>query len=182
MKTVYLIGGTMGVGKTTVCRELQKALPNSVFLDGDWCWDAQPFQVNEETKAMVLQNICFLLNQFIRCSVYESIVFCWVLHEQRILDAILERLDSADCQIKAISLVCSQATLRERLKKDIAGGVRTADVVERSLAKLPLYNQLDTVKVDTDNRSVKSITEQLLRLDDNRLENTRKRNAIGGQK
>ena len=39
MKTIYLIGGTMGVGKTTVSQQLKKELPNSVFLDGDWCWD-----------------------------------------------------------------------------------------------------------------------------------------------
>lgn len=38
MKTVYLIGGTMGVGKTTVCQLMKAKLPNSVFLDGDWCW------------------------------------------------------------------------------------------------------------------------------------------------
>lgn len=53
MKHLYIIGGTMGVGKTTVGQLLKKQLPNSVFLDGDWCWDADPFQVTEETKAMV---------------------------------------------------------------------------------------------------------------------------------
>ena len=41
MKTLYLIGGTMGVGKTTVSQQLKKDLANSVFLDGDWCWDAR---------------------------------------------------------------------------------------------------------------------------------------------
>ena len=45
MKTLYLIGGTMGVGKTSACRALQQLLPNSVFLDGDWCWNIHPFQV-----------------------------------------------------------------------------------------------------------------------------------------
>ena len=64
MKTLYLIGGTMGVGKTTVSQQLKKDLINSVFLDGDWCWDASPFQVTEETKEMVLNNICYLLNNF----------------------------------------------------------------------------------------------------------------------
>ena len=64
MKSLYLIGGTMGVGKTTVCRILKQQLPDAVFLDGDWCWDADPFVVTEETKAMVLQNICFMLGQF----------------------------------------------------------------------------------------------------------------------
>ncbi len=70
MKKIYIIGGTMGVGKTAVCQELKKMLPASVFLDGDWCWDMHPFQVNDETKRMVLQNIVFLLNQFIHCSIY----------------------------------------------------------------------------------------------------------------
>ena len=52
MKRLYLLGGTMGVGKTTVSQQLKQDLPNSVFLDGDWCWDADPFQVTEETKSL----------------------------------------------------------------------------------------------------------------------------------
>ena len=48
MKHLYIIGGTMGVGKTTVCRILKEKLEGSVFLDGDWCWDMHPFQVTEE--------------------------------------------------------------------------------------------------------------------------------------
>ena len=31
MKTLYLIGGTMGIGKTTISRQLKKGLHNSVF-------------------------------------------------------------------------------------------------------------------------------------------------------
>ena len=49
MKTLYLIGGTMGVGKTTVSQQLKKELTNSVFLYVLWCWDADPFQVTDET-------------------------------------------------------------------------------------------------------------------------------------
>ena len=67
MKTLYMIGGTMGVGKTTVGQQLKRTLPNSVFLDGDWCWDASPFQVTDETKSMVIDNICYLLNNFLKC-------------------------------------------------------------------------------------------------------------------
>ena len=70
MKKLYLIGGTMGVGKTTVSQTLKMQLENSVFLDGDWCWDAHSFQVTEETKEMVLQNICTILNNFLQCSEY----------------------------------------------------------------------------------------------------------------
>lgn len=55
----------MGVGKTAICQNMKNKLDNCVFLDGDWCWDAHPFLVTEETKKMVTDNICFLLNQFI---------------------------------------------------------------------------------------------------------------------
>ena len=49
-----------GVGKTTVCRELNKILDNSIFLDGDRCRDMDPFVVTDETKEMVTDNICYL--------------------------------------------------------------------------------------------------------------------------
>ena len=68
MKNLYIVGGTMGVGKTAVCQQLKMNLPNSVLLDGDWCWDASPFQVTDETKSMVTDNICYLLNNFLHCS------------------------------------------------------------------------------------------------------------------
>lgn len=149
MKTLYLIGGPMGAGKTTVSRALQKQLDHSVFLDGDWCWDARPFLVTEETKQMVLGNIRFLLGQFLRCSAYRHVIFCWVLHEQSILDAVLDGLDLSGCTVKRVSLVCSEAELHARLQRDVDAGLRTADVIPRSLARLPAYAGLDTVKLDT---------------------------------
>ena len=148
MKNLFLIGGTMGVGKTTTCRILEQKLNNSVFLDGDWCWDMHPFQVTEETKRMVEENICFLLNNFIRCSAYENIVFCWVMHQQAILDDILSRLETENCKIHAISLVCGEHALQDRLQKDVSAGVREEEVIQRSVARLPLYRVLDTDKID----------------------------------
>ena len=164
MKTLYLIGGAMGVGKTAVSRLLKQDLPNAVFLDGDWCWDASPFQVTEETKAMVLENICFLLNQFLHCSAYEHVIFCWVMHQQAIIDSILARLDTADCNVKCISLLADEVTLRKRLKADVDKGVRTADVVDRSVARIPLYRELNTLKVDTRNKTVQQIALEIASL------------------
>lgn len=147
-KQLYIIGGTMGVGKTTVGRVLRDRLANCAFLDGDWCWDMHPFQVNDQTKRMVLNNICFLLNSFLHCPSYKNIVFCWVLHQQSILDELLSRLDTTCCAVNAVSLLCREAVLRERLKRDVQAGLRTADVVERSISRLPLYASLRTRKVD----------------------------------
>jgi predicted ABC-type ATPase len=55
-KTLYLISGPMGAGKTAVSEQLVKQLPQAVMLDGGWCWAMDPFVVNDATKAMVMDN------------------------------------------------------------------------------------------------------------------------------
>ena len=164
MKTLYLIGGTMGIGKTTVSQQLKQDLPNSVFLDGDWCWDASPFQVTEETKAMVTDNICYLLNSFLHCSAYENVIFCWVMHQQSIIDSILEKLDAKNCDVKCISLITDEINLRKRLTADVENGIRAADVIDRSVARISLYQTLDTIKIDTSNKTVQMIADEIIQL------------------
>jgi len=148
MKNLIIVGGTAGVGKTTTCRELQKILPRNVFLDGDWCWDMRPFLVTGETKKMVESNIAHLLNNFLDCSEFENVIFCWVLHQQKILDDLIARLNHSDCTIHCFSLVSSKQALSERLSRDIAGGKREPGIIARSVAAIPLYDALDTVKID----------------------------------
>ena len=150
-KTLYLIGGPMGVGKTTVCRELNRMPPASVMLDGDWCWCADPFQVTPETKRMVLDNICHLLGNFLRCSAYENVIFCWVMHERAIIDEILGRLPIEKCsaEFRLVSLVAHEDELRRRIEGDVRAGLRDEEAVARSLSYLPRYRNLDTELIDT---------------------------------
>jgi Shikimate kinase len=163
MKALYLIGGTMGVGKTTISKQLKQELNQSVFLDGDWCWDMHPLIVNEETKAMVLDNICHLLNNFIHCSSYENIIFCWVMHEQSIIDGILKKLDTSNLNIKSISLISDEASLTQRIAKDIASNLRQPDVLKRSLERLAMYQELNTIKIDTSNKDIPTIINTILK-------------------
>lgn len=161
MKRLILIGGPMGVGKTAVGRALRNQIPNSVFLDGDWCWDANPFTVTEETKAMVLENIRFLLGQFLRCSAYETVIFCWVMHQQNIVDAILSGLPLDNVWVWAISLTAEPEELRRRLEEDVSRGLRQPDVVERGLTYLPAYGRMNTEKVDTTQLSPEAVAGML---------------------
>jgi len=161
MKHLYMIGGPMGVGKTTVCQALKRQMNKSVFLDGDWCWDMNPFVVTQETKAMVLDNIVHMLTGFLHCSELEHIIFAWVMHEQEIIDGILKMLPLENCQVHAISLTCSKEALRVRLHSDIAAGLRTEDVIARSLSKLPMYETLSTQKIDTTNMTIDDVVEAI---------------------
>ena len=150
-KTLYLIGGPMGVGKTAVCRELNRMLPASVMLDGDWCWCADPFQVTPETKHMVLDNICHLLGNFLRCSTYENVILCWVMHERAIIDDILGKLpvEECDAEVRTVSLVADEDELRRRVEEDVRVGMRDEGAVARTLSYLPRYRDLDTELIDT---------------------------------
>ena len=74
MRTLYIVGGAMGVGKTTTCRLLCERLENSALLDGDWLWALHPFRVTDVTKRLVCDNIVAVLNNFLACSELENIV------------------------------------------------------------------------------------------------------------
>ena len=152
----------MGIGKTSTCQILKNKLQSSVFLDGDWCWDMNPFIVTEETKRMVNDNICFLLNNYIKCSVYENIIFCWVMHEQSIIDTLLSRLNSGHALIHNISMICSPGALEDRLSKDIVAGIRTPEVRSRSLKKLPLYQTLNTHKINVTDLTPEEVVASIL--------------------
>ena len=164
MKTLYLIGGAMGVGKTAAGRELKLLLDKSVFLDGDWCWDMHPFTVNDETKKMVLDNICFMLSSFIKCSAIENIIFCWVMHEQSIIDEISSRINVSGCKVISVSLTCSREALAERLRRDIDAGLRSGDIIKRSTERLPMYRALDTVKIDVSEITAAEAAEMIAEL------------------
>ncbi len=107
-----------------------------------------PFVVTDETKAMVESNIAHLLNGFLACSEFENVIFCWVLHEQYILDDLIKALNLDGCTTHCFSLVSTEQALAERLNRDVAAGKRSADITERSVSRIPLYDELDTVKID----------------------------------
>lgn len=163
MKRLIVVGGPMGVGKSATCRELHRLLGGSALLDGDWCWDLNPFTVNGETKAMVLDNIHHLLNNFLRCTACERVIFCWVLQERSILDAVLDGLDLRGVEVHCFALVADAAALRKRIGRDVARGLRGADALDRSLAYLPKYASLGAELLDVSSIGPREAAMELAR-------------------
>ncbi len=158
MKNIIFINGTMGVGKSSVCRELNKQLPASVWLDGDWCWMADPFTVTDETKAMVTDNICYVLNNFISCSQYENIIFCWVMDYESIYESIACRLNSENCNIFRFTLCCSESELKKRIENDT---LQEGRAFSRSLERVKRFDGMNTVKIRNDNMTPRRTAEKL---------------------
>lgn len=161
MKKVIFISGTMGSGKSTVSRLCSELLTRSVWLDGDWCWMMHPFQVSDQTKAMVLDNITYLLNQFLAQPDFDYILFSWVMDDPEIVRSILNRL-LGEFTFNHFTLSPSPAQLRRQLQSDIDRGLRTPECFERSLARLPHYDDIDSEKIETTGREPQSIAREIL--------------------
>ncbi len=162
MKRLVIVNGTMGAGKTTVCRELKKLAAPCAFWDGDWCWDMEPFMVTEETKALVQDNILHTLGGFLACPAFETVIFCWVLHRQEIIDGLLARLDLRDVQARVFTLMVTPEALRCHIKKDIAAGLRTPDALSRSLERLALYEAMGTEKLFVQGRTPAELAREIM--------------------
>lgn len=156
-KKLIVINGTIGVGKSSVSSKLSKELENSVLLDGDWCWMVNPWKVTEENKKMVEENIIFLLNQFLKNSGFNYIVFTWVLHYDNMWPRLAKNLKTENVSIIRLSLVCEPAQLKERMNKD----KRTEENINEAIKRIPMYENQDTIKIDTTNKTIDEIANEI---------------------
>lgn len=161
-KKLILIGGPMGVGKTTLGKYLvDHRLNQAVLLDGDWCWYMHPWIFNDENKKMVMRNSQFLLNSFIANSTIETIVFVWVMHQQAIIDDLLSGLEG-DFTTDSFSLVANEAELTKRFSQDIASGKRKPADLPAAIQRLSLYESVDSTKIDVTGRDYPEVAQLIL--------------------
>jgi len=164
MKKLYLIAGPMGVGKTTVANIIGETIKDSLFLDGDNFWTYKPNGITEEDKKAVLNNIVVGLNTYLDSSKYQTIIFTWIMHQQFIIDSIVNRLNLKDTKLYVITLTCDEKTLINRIRKDINDGKRSEDVIERSLSRLKDSKNTKTLHIDTTSLTADEVAEKILKL------------------
>lgn len=164
MKKLIIVNGAMGVGKTTTCKILNKKLDKSVFLDGDWCWDMNPFIVTRETKEMAINNITHLLHNFLTCSECDYVIFNWVIDKESVYKTILEELSDLNFELYRITLVCKEDALETRWYKDKTNDWRIPKWLQVSKKSLKLFDSLETIKIDTSNISAEDVANQIREL------------------
>lgn len=165
MKRLIFIGGAMGVGKTATARALQNRLQPAAMLDGDWCWDIRPFTVNDGTKEMVQQNITFLLRQFLHSPACDTVIFSWVMDHREIAEELLRRIGPEtlrETEVHWFSLTCSPETLERHIRGDIEKGLRKESDIERSIARLPLYDKLPSVLIPVDGITAEEAADAII--------------------
>lgn len=82
--------------------------------------------------------------------------------QEKIFDRILNGLEPENFEIVKISLICPPDILKQKLSKDIAKGIRKAGVIEKSIAYLPLYEHMNTLKIETGSQTVPETSRKIL--------------------
>ncbi|WP_339225264.1 AAA family ATPase [Paenibacillus sp. FSL H8-0332] len=165
MKKLVIVNGTMGVGKSTIVSKLYKELQHSVWLDGDWCWLMNPWKVTEENKTMVMNNIHYMLNQYLDNSMFEYVFFSWVLHKESIFDEILAGIKGKEYELIKVTLMCSEEELIKRMRQD----ERSESEIENSINRLANYKEMNTQKLNTNGKEIDVIIKELLHMIESEL-------------
>ena len=162
-KKLIMINGTMGSGKSACCRELSSLL-DADWLDGDWCWRPEPLCLADGKKELALRNISLLLRYYLTRSARETVVFCWVMHRQEIIDSLMERLSGVELEPCFFTLLPCREELIARLEKDVEAGAREPVIIGRALDHLPGYAAQNTVKIDNSHLTPRETAEKIMSL------------------
>lgn len=160
MKRLIIVSGTMGVGKTSTCAELYRMAPRTVWLDGDWCWLMNPWDMCEENRRMVMSNIIWMLSSYLKNTTFDNVVFSWVLHRREIIEELLSGLAGLEYSLSAFVLTCSPEALEARM---VADG-RSRQQVEDSLGRMRLYSDTGWTLVDTDGIDSRAAAASIARM------------------
>ena len=158
---VVIINGPMGVGKTSVGKCIAKKYPGTAFIDGDWCLDIHPFVGNRETKAMAVDNILHMIENYKNCSVCRMIVLVWLMDDQWVRERIENGISGMKLEVRSVTLVCDQEELIYRWKNDHTCEWRTDEWLDVSLKSLSAFQQMENC-IDTSGFSIEEIAEVIM--------------------
>ena len=150
----------MGVGKTSICKELNKKLVNSAWLDGDWCMMMNPLNFTETNQKMFLDNICYLLNNYLSNPSFEYVLFSWVIPREEMMNYLIKKLSDNCFELVRITLLCAESELKERMLQ--AG--RDEATIEKSMLYQDAFKSINTIKIDTTELSVLETVNEVLRI------------------
>ena len=156
-----VINGPMGVGKTTVGRYIADACAGTAFIDGDWCMDIHPFVGNSETRAMAVDNILHMIDNYRKCSACKQIVLVWLMDDEQTYRRIRQGIEQMQLELRSVTLVCDREHLISRWKNDDRCEWRTEEWLAVSLNSLSSFASADDAFA-TDDRNVQQIAEAIM--------------------
>ena len=163
MKQLIVIIGPNAVGKSTAAKCMVEKIPQTAYVDSDWCRCMNPFLLTDITKEIVKENIYYLLHNYLTCVEIETVIFTYSWHGGRkeIYDRVIEqfRNDGIEFVENIIILKCSEEENVRRALED----KRDEERVERGKKTFSFYDDFDYPCIDTTEMSVTEVVESILR-------------------
>lgn len=160
-KTIYIISGPLGVGKTSVSNKLVSMIEECALIDGDSLFlplEAVSSLSWENRLEVTWKNILSITKNYVNKNF--NVVIDFVVKDE--LEWFLKQTSDLDVVIKYVALITDEKTITRRLKK--RGGLKYLD---RSLKLLKKIKKTVNSKHlhDTTNKSVSQIAKDVLNKD-----------------
>lgn len=164
MKTLILICGSNGIGKSTASAELLKRLPNSAYVESDYCRMMNPFEFTDETVEVVKNNIFSLMLNYLKCSAIDNVIFPYGFHGRRkqIFESIMVELSKeVDFKFCPIILICTEDENIRRMRKNWRDEERIKRAVKNTRE---IYNRYDYPKIDVTDLTVGETVDEIIKI------------------
>lgn len=161
MKNILFLCGPNGIGKTTICMEIVKQLPNSAYVDSEPCRIMNPFVLNNDTIPTISKNISDLIMNYLKCSVVNTVVFSYGFHGRRkeVFQMVMSEISKLEYKFIPLLLWCSEEENINRMNTDN----RSTDRIQRALNESrKAYNDVTYPKLDITNMSVSEAVKKII--------------------
>lgn len=133
MKNLLFICGPNGIGKTTICKEIIKQLPNSAYVDSDSCRMMNPFMLDDTTIPTISKNISDLIANYFNCTSVHSVVFSYGFHGRRkeVFQNVLSQIADIEYHFIPFLLWCNEEENIKRMTSDD----RSPDRIQKAITE-----------------------------------------------
>ncbi|EFG88296.1 hypothetical protein [Clostridium carboxidivorans] len=79
-------------------------------------------------------------------------------------EMILNKLDGLEFEVIKITLICNKSSFIKRVSKDIKNNLREKEALDAGLNRIPLYENMNTIKIDTSDISISETADKIIEI------------------
>lgn len=163
MSKLVLLGGPVGVGKSSAMRNLKSRITRVGLVDADEVWQVSDDLTPDENRSYAHDNVNAVIAGYARAGV-ETCVVNWVFARAELYEPIIAASKDLFDDIVQLYLVANPDVLEERIKHRWMAQGQDYDLeslVDYSKSRLALIHELPYDKIDTSLLSAEEVADQI---------------------